>query len=646
MRHDSLGLFWEDIKEEKVRKADLGPDISKLVKVPEKGLGFAPVIFTPTTKVYGEVKYPVAFMDIEIYQNYFLVMFQALKDGATTYFEKKDGVEFDSQGVLDMIDKFKIVTFNGDHYDLPILRYALTGVSTQEIKAASDDIIYQDLPAYQFEQKYETASFEINHIDLIELAPGQVSLKTYGGRLHVKHLEDLPYEHDTVLEPEQMDKVRAYCAKDLDDTKHLFLELLPQIQLRETMSDRYRIDLRSKSDAQIAEAVISSEIQKKTGRRIPKIQVRQKDFCYERPDFIKTKNAYLRDAIAIVTSDPFTVTKDGRPKMPKRLEDLQIKIGSTVYQMGMGGLHSTERCQHFVENDEYIIADWDVASYYPSIILGCGLYPPQLGETFLEVYRAIVEERLAAKASGDKVKAEALKITINGSFGKLGSPYSVLYAPELMVQVTVTGQLSLLMLIDELEHAGISVVSANTDGIVCYCKRELEGIMSNIIQKWMEVTGFEMEESRYKGIFSRDVNNYIAIKHDGKAKTKGCFGSATLQKNPQNEVCNLAIIELLKSGTPVMDTITGCFDITKFITVRNVKGGAVKGGEYLGKVVRWYYGTGEKGTINHKKGGNLVPKTQGAVPIMDLPDKFPDNVDYRWYEKECISMLYGLGLKL
>ena len=209
-------------------------------------------------------------MDIEVYQNYFLVMFQTLKDGAITYFEKKDGVEFDSQGVLDMIDKFKIVTFNGTHYDLPILRYALTGASTQEIKAASDDIIYQDLPAYRFEQKYETASFEINHIDLIELAPGQVSLKTYGGRLHVKHLEDLPYQHDTVLAPEQMDKVRAYCAKDLDDTKYLFLELLPQIQLRETMSDRYRIDLRSKSDAQIAEAVISSEIQKKTGRRIPK----------------------------------------------------------------------------------------------------------------------------------------------------------------------------------------------------------------------------------------------------------------------------------------------------------------------------------------------------------------------------------------
>lgn len=61
------------------------------------------------------------------------------------------------------------------------------------------------------------------------------------------------------------------------------------------------------------------------------------------------------------------------------------------------------------------------------------------------------------------------KIVLNGTFGKLGSKYSFLYSPNLMIQVTITGQLALLMLIEALEAAGISVVSANTDGIVSRC---------------------------------------------------------------------------------------------------------------------------------------------------------------------------------
>ena len=55
---------------------------------------------------------------------------------------------------------------------------------------------------------------------------------------------------------------------------------------------------------------------------------------------------------------------------------------------------------------------------------------------------------------------------LNGTFGKTGSPYSVLFAPEMMIQTTITGQLALLMLIEHLETASISVISANTDGIV------------------------------------------------------------------------------------------------------------------------------------------------------------------------------------
>jgi DNA polymerase elongation subunit (family B) len=279
-----------------------------------------------------------------------------------------------------------------------------------------------------------------------------------------------------------------------------------------------------------------------------------------------------------------------------------------------------------------------VASYYPAIILNCGLYPKQLGTAFLDVYRAIVNERLDAKHAGDKVKADALKIVVNGSFGKLGSPYSALYAPELMVQVTVTGQLSLLMLIESLEENGIPVLSANTDGIVIGCPVDLQDKMTILINDWQDATEFIMEQSTYAGIYSRDVNNYIAITHSGKVKTKGCFKAGDLAKNPSNEICNIALIRYLMHGTSFEETIESCTDITKFITLRNVNGGAVCKDKYLGKAIRWYYAKGSKETINYKKNGNLVPRSYGAKPLMDLPEQFPTDIDYEWYLAECYNL--------
>ena len=147
----------------------------------------------------------------------------------------------------------------------------------------------------------------------------------------------------------------------------------------------------------------------------------------------------------------------------------------------------------------------------------------------------------------DKTTADSLKITVNGSFGKLGSPYSVLFSPDLMLRVTVTGQLSLLMLIEEFEYEGIPVISANTDGVVLKCPREKLSAMKKVIEWWEGETGFETEESIYDAIYSRDVNNYIAI-GNGKVKTKGAYAESGWQKNPTNRICVDSVIEFLTEG--------------------------------------------------------------------------------------------------
>ena len=176
--------------------------------------------------------------------------------------------------------------------------------------------------------------------------------------------------------------------------------------------------------------------------------------------------------------------------------------------------------------------------------------------------------------------------------------------------------------------------------------------MKYIISVWEERTNFKTEETNYSALYSRDINNYIAVKTDGKCKTKGAYANPwndpksaifRFHKNPQTTICIEAIIDFITNRSSIEHYITSNREIEKFISVRNVKGGAVKDSVYLGKVVRFYYAKGERGYIEYKKNGNKVPKSDGAKPLMDLPIEFPNDIDYSWYIKEAEKILYELG---
>ena len=74
-----------------------------------------------------------------------------------------------------------------------------------------------------------------------------------------------------------------------------------------------------------------------------------------------------------------------------------------------------------------------------------------------------------------------------------------------------------------------------------------------------------------------------------------------------------------------------------------MKGGAEKDGVNIGKVVRWYYAKNTSGTINYILSGNKVPRSEEANPLMDLPETFPDDVNFDWYIKETVSILQDIG---
>lgn len=587
---------------------------------------------------------PTAILDTEVYRDYFLVSLREVATGRVHHFEQFDGQRLDVKRLGKLIATMRLVTFNGNNFDLPLVSVALCGESCERLKKIADRIILNNV-------KWWTLDIELvpcDHVDLIEVAPGIASLKLYGGRLHSKRMQDLPIDPDASIAPEQRAVLRSYCENDLQTTLDLFNALQPQLDLRDRMSAAYGIDLRSKSDAQIAEAVIKRDVQRR-GRRLEKqdpFRLAGQTFYYRAPSFIRFDSALMMQALATAQFAVFTVANNGTVRMPDDIASLKVQIGQGVYRMGMGGLHSSEKSVSYFTDDEHVLIDRDVASYYPAIILNCGLQPEAMGKDFAHVYRELVAMRLKAKAAGDKVTADSLKITINGAFGKLGSPYSALYSPNVLIQVTLTGQLCLLMLIEALEAEGIPVVSANTDGVVIRCPRKLLPMLDLIVWDWEYRTGFLTEATDYRSLHCRDVNNYIAIKPDKTAKVKGAYAPAGLQKNPACEVVTQAVTKYLFDGTPIEDYIRACTDVRKFVAVRTVKGGAVKDGQYLGKAIRWYYAKGVTGTINYKVNGYTVPKTEGAKPLMELPDALPDDVDFGWYVREANEQLELLGLEV
>lgn len=615
---------------------------------------------------------PTLMMDTECYAAYFLVKFMSAEGGRTRSYELFDGCPLDMTGIRDILAHYRIVTFNGIKYDIPMLSYALAGATNEQLKQASDAIIQRNLQPWQFSDYVGVQIVECDHIDLFEVAPGQGSLKMYGGKMHSRKLQDLPFDPSATIGWAERIVLREYCGNDLQTTLDLWNTFPAQIHLREVMSEEYGVDLRSKSDAQIAEAVMKSLLPFKVER--PYVAPGTM-FYYRPPSWVTYCSDELRAVLIEISTLPFSVNPSGGVsppylskvidwgddqvrqdengifvKRPKGWKHALIEIGRSKYSVGLGGLHSTESGVIHVADNDHALTDHDVASYYPSAIIITGIYPQQIGEQFKHIYRSWYDRRLAAKHAGDKKTANSLKTLLNGTFGKLGSKWSIFYAPSEMIQVTITGQLALLMLIEMLELVGISVVSANTDGIVLRTPRHLEWLRTSVIQWWELVTGFVTEQTDYRLTASRDVNSYVAVKTDGEVKTKGAYAppepGPSGWPNPTGQVAADAVVAYLTDGVSVEDAVRQCRDIRQFVHIRQVKGGGTWQGDYLGKAVRWYYSMGETAPILYATNGNKVARTDGCRPMMELVDTIPEDIDYDWYIAEARGMLADLGVRI
>jgi hypothetical protein len=93
------------------------------------------------------------------------------------------------------------------------------------------------------------------------------------------------------------------------------------------------------------------------------------------------------------------------------------------------------------------------------------------------------------------------------------------------MRITINGQLSLTMLYEMLVEAipGAIPLMQNTDGLETMIPREYVDRYMDICARWEKRTMLQLEHDTYSKIILGDVNNYIAITENGKAKSKGRF---------------------------------------------------------------------------------------------------------------------------
>lgn len=458
--------------------------------------------------------------DIETYPNIFTNYIINVETGEEWVFEisdrKNEALEHQKFLRSLMLDRAVMVGFNNLNFDYPVIHETYTrnfqdpmqiyNQALGRIKGTDTTIYWEN--GHLIEQ---IDLFKINHYDNKAKV---TSLKALEISMRMKDIRDLPFKPGTILNDQQKDELIKYNRHDVMATIYFYVRCLEMINFRRELSEKYDINFKNMSDSKIGSEIFTKKLQdagiqthsRITGKREVINTVRKSVELAECiPDYIQFKRPEFKSIL-----QKFKDTTLHGDNVKSLFKDLHITIDGIEYAYGAGGIHAcASKPMKYESDDLMIIVDVDVEAYYPSLSIENNYYPMHLGERFPPIFRDIVEER---KRVGKKsVLGKGLKISANGTYGNMGSKYSVFYDLKCLLSITLTGQLSLSMLIEDcLELPACSVIQANTDGFTVRLPRIQLPALQQLVTAWEQLTKLKMEYAYYSRIWIADVNNYIA----------------------------------------------------------------------------------------------------------------------------------------
>ncbi len=307
-----------------------------------------------------------------------------------------------------------------------------------------------------------------------------------------------------------------------------------------------------------------------------------------------------------------------------------------VISYGSGGIHSVNKEERYVSDENSTIYTSDVASLYPNLLINYKFIRPEL-YIVLDEYASIKEQRIQAKKNKDKKKDALFKLILNALTGLLDNEYSWLYSPAEVMALRLTGQLLLSRLTEECTLNGFIIRSLNTDGIEVSIPTGKEEVYFSIISEIEKEFNVVFEHERYKFINYSTVNDYICETFEGKIKVKGDFiYEKVLDGSNEHLIVPIAVKEYFVNGIPVEETIKkhkNLFDFT-FSKKIDKKYKVFYMGQQVQQLNRVYCSKKGAYLYKMKEGKNTMEHVFGesGVQIVNNPPKeFPDDIDYNFY---------------
>jgi hypothetical protein len=531
--------------------------------------------------------------DIETLKEFFLVGVMDVETGMYYEFEVNKNVNQLVKFVrfAQAHKQYHWVGYNNLRFDSQVVEWILRNheeweelgsleVCAKIAQKAADvihDANYEVLPEFS-EYKLSLKQIDLFKINHFDNKNRRVSLKRLEFEMDLENIEEMPIHHNKEnLTDEEIVLIKDYCKNDIHatyefykvtigETDHPLYKGNNQIQLRMDIQEEFGIPCLNYSDSKIGDEMIKKYYCAEKGITYKDLK---KKGTFRKPfsvgscvaHYVEFKTKELKDFLNRIKKVTLSLQDDFKE---------QLEFYGNTYTFAKGGLHTENGPKVFEADEDHLIVDWDVSSYYPAIIINNGRYPVHLGKEFLAGYKQMFEKRLELKPLAKKDRkikgiVGALKLAVNSVYGKSSDMQSWIYDRKLTMFTTITGELSLLMLIEKYELAGIKVISANTDGVTILVNKSLVDKMDEINKWWSDVTQYELERTDYQKIIFSTVNDYLAIKTDGDVKKKGDFlTDFELHKNKSARIVPIALEHFYVHSVPVEDTIKSHGNIFDF----------------------------------------------------------------------------------
>jgi hypothetical protein len=335
------------------------------------------------------------------------------------------------------------VTYNGLRFDSQVLEYifrncdqwhSLTGLEIcSKISQIAQDTIndskYNVLPKYR-ENNLSFKILDVFEINHYSNKNRMVSLKRLEFEMDFENIEEMPIHHTKVdMTLEEVIQTKKYCKNDvmatydfynitIGNTEHPLYKGNNQVELRLDIEEEFNISCLNYSDSKIGDEMIKKfycQEKRIDYKKLPKKGTFRKS--------IEVKNCIAK-YVVFQTPELTKFYKDIQKRTMKMQDEFleELHFYGNTYTFARGGLHSVNTPKIFKEDDDYLIIDWDVSSYYPAIIINNGRYPAHLGKEFLRGYKQMFDRRLELKPLAKKDKrirgiVGALKLAVNSVYG-------------------------------------------------------------------------------------------------------------------------------------------------------------------------------------------------------------------------------------